>query len=667
MRKILTILLVSGTLALGLGWGQQKDQTEVDLQAAIRMETVEGNLKGAIEQYKRIAAQPGAGRTMVATALLRMGQCYEKLGNTEARSVYEHLVREYGDQAEMVALARVRLSALGRPADMGGPVARRILADASGVGAILSAEGKIFSRVDSATGDVVQFDIAGGGTKRIKNTGPWSSAEQPIDDPVFSRDGKLIADNPEKLSETKEWLSLLRIRNLDGSGSRTLLAENKYIAPLGWSPDGKSVLAVVQRGRVTELAWVSTADGSVHALKTLPDWLSLGRVALSPDGQWIASSLQREGGKPQSDVFLMSAASGKDVIVAEHPAEDEFLAWAPDGKSLVFLSNRSGTWDIWRAPIAEGRLAGEPELLRKDFGYHVWDVLGFAPDGSLYTRIDATFGRLFTGEIDLETGKVLAPPVPVMTRFTSPPTQIRWSPDGKELAYMSNRGSMGPANNFLMIRSAATGEERQLTPRLRFINQISWAPDGQSIIALGVKIKGVGFFRIDAATSEISDLGGEGVAPCLCSDGKTLLYIKGGPFLVKRNLETGAETKIVDIRGMNYSISPDEREVMFIDPADGSAKSVSLAGGEPRLVYKGPAQSATWTRDGKSFIVLVGGQRWRIPAGGGAPVKLELLIPNVQYFALNPDNRRFALGVTDESKSELWVLENFLPAPKVAK
>jgi hypothetical protein len=36
-------------------------------------------------------------------------------------------------------------------------------------------------------------------------------------------------------------------------------------------------------------------------------------------------------------------------------------------------------------------------------------------------------------------------------------------------------------------------------------------------------------------------------------------------------------------------------------------------------------------------------------------------------FALHPDNRRFAFSVNEGSKSELWVMENFLPTTKAAK
>ncbi len=103
--------LLAVFLAALLAAGQKSDQAELALKAAIKTETVDGNLKGAIEQYKKIIALPGAGRATVATALLRMGQCHEKLGNAEARTAYERLVREFADQAEIVAQARVRLAA----------------------------------------------------------------------------------------------------------------------------------------------------------------------------------------------------------------------------------------------------------------------------------------------------------------------------------------------------------------------------------------------------------------------------------------------------------------------------------------------------------------------------------------------------------------------------
>jgi hypothetical protein len=101
---------------------------------------------------------------------------------------------------------------------------------------------------------------------------------------------------------------------------------------------------------------------------------------------------------------------------------------------------------------------------------------------------------------------------------------------------------------------------------------------------------------------------------------------------------------------------------------DGAVKTVSLNGGEPRELFRGLAQlyyGLRWTRDGRYIIVRAGGTIWRVPAQGGTPLKLDL--PKLAFFTLHPDNSRFAFSVNEESKSELWVMENFLPPLKVAK
>jgi hypothetical protein len=82
---------------------------------------------------------------------------------------------------------------------------------------------------------------------------------------------------------------------------------------------------------------------------------------------------------------------------------------------------------------------------------------------------------------------------------------------------------------------------------------------------------------------------------------------------------------------------------------------------------------STWTRDGRDIIAqaldsstgqgAASSEIWRIPAQGGTPVKLDLNVPKMEFFALHPDNRRFAFSVNEGSKNELWVMENFLPKP----
>jgi len=637
-----------------------QQSAEVLLQSGLYKEEVNGDLEAAIKVYERVLQDFPKDRLAAAKAQLHIGLCYEKVGKAEARKAYESVVRDFADQSDIVAQARVRLAALGGPGAAGGLVTRRVLADASGVRGVLTPDGKYISSMDKSTGDMVQFEVASGQTSRITNRGPWTETSESYENQAFSRDGKQIA----YCSYTKDLPHQLRIRNLDGSGLRTLYSEKgSHVHPLDWSPDAGAILALRMREPNTELTLISTADGSVRVLRSITSgWFSYQMSSFSPDGRFVAFSSVGEGSPPHSDVFLMTADGRNEVVVAGHPAEDELLRWTPDGRSLVFLSDRSGTRDMWTVHITGGKQQGEPELLKKDFGSDVWGVRGFAPDGSLYYRTVTDLGGLYHGEIDLETGKVLVPPAPVTTRYTGLPSWLTWSPDGRNLLYLSERGSIGIGNNTLTIRSATTGEERLLSPRLRWVSQISWAPDGRSVLAVGMTVTESGIFRIDPETSGMTKLPDRGMIPKLCPDGKTLVFLIAGPIIKKRNLDTREESEVAKAGNMHYDLSPDGREVVF--QVDGAVKTVSLNGGEPRELFResvAHTYGLGWTRDGRYIIVQAGSEIWRVPAQGGTPLKLDLSAPKLLFFALHPDNRRFAFSVNEGSKSELWALENFLP------
>jgi len=657
---------------------QQNASEEKQLEAAVHREQVLGDVNGAIEQYKTLA-QSG-NRTVAAQALVRLGHCYEKLGEAqakEARVAYGRVVRDFADQTEMAAQARARLAALGGGGGGGGLVTRQVLADASDVNGVLTADGKYIRRLEWAGGDVSQFELASGQTSRITNKGPRVERVYFVEGWAFSRDGKQIAYD----MYTTDHAPQLRIRDLDGSNLRALYSEG-VAQPFDWSPDASSILALRPvsgsgYGANNQLVLISTSDGSVRVLRDVAAaWYMLTRARFSPDGRFIAFSLVGEGRPAHGDVYVMTADGRNEVVVAGHPAEDELLDWTPDGSRLLFRSDRSGTWDIWAVRVAGGQPQGEPDLLKKDFGRYS-KVLGMAPDGALYYRTVTPSGRLYLGEIDLETGKVLVPPAPVTTRYNGAPSRITWSPDGKRLLYVSLGSAMGNGNNNLTIRSAETGEERFLSTSLRNVWDIHWAPDSRSLLAWGMTVAGNALFEVDAETGDLTKLAEGRWAPKMSRDGKTMVYnVPGGAR--RRNLETGEDSAVENpaVRGIE-DLSPDGRDVVFSDD-DGPIKIASLDGGEPRELFRGPLWYVPrWTSDGR-YIVAQGldtktgwytatSEIWRIPVQGGTPLRLDLNIPKMQGFALHPDNRRFAFSVDEGSKTELWVLENFLPALQAAK
>jgi dipeptidyl aminopeptidase/acylaminoacyl peptidase len=93
---------------------------------------------------------------------------------------------------------------------------------------------------------------------------------------------------------------------------------------------------------------------------TFDDLLGLPVVSdpqLSPDGQWVAytvttSSLKDNRGSAR--VWLANVATGATRQLTQGPGSDRAARWAPDGKSLAFLSSRDGGSQIWLLALAGG-------------------------------------------------------------------------------------------------------------------------------------------------------------------------------------------------------------------------------------------------------------------------------------------------------------------------
>ena len=103
-------ILVSMTSGLAAGL-EAPASIEMRLEAAIYREIVLGDVNGAMEQYKLILGQQQKSRAVAARAIFQTAQCLEKLGRrAEARDTYARVLKQYGDETEIAASARARLS-----------------------------------------------------------------------------------------------------------------------------------------------------------------------------------------------------------------------------------------------------------------------------------------------------------------------------------------------------------------------------------------------------------------------------------------------------------------------------------------------------------------------------------------------------------------------------
>jgi Tol biopolymer transport system component len=671
------------------------DKAEVVLQAAIKTETVDGDLRGAIEQYKKIAALPGAARATVATALLRMGQCHEKLGEAdtrEARKAYELVVREYADQAMVAAEARAKLAALGREAgSAAGVTVRQVWAGGSwyrSYGVPFHDSNYLSFRTESE--DLAIRDLA---TGEIRQLTKHESVQESVYTSIPSPDGKLVAYTWDRDGGYE-----VRVVGVDGAEPRVLVSdpEVEWLELTDWSPDGQGILTVLHRGdRTSLLALVSVHDASLRILKDFHERVPM-RPRYSPDGRYIAYALQQGPQPGEGDIFVLDLDGGREIPLVQHPANDVYPDWTPDGRRILFLSNRTGVTGAWWIPVAEGHPQGTPELVKPDLGEDLGPI-GFTRNGSYYYGVHTEMSDVYIAELDLATGKLISAPSAATQRFVGSNSKPDWSPDGRRLLFFSKRGPGAWGARAFCVRTTESGDVRELPSKLdRMWGR--WSLDGRSVLGMAMHpTEGIGLYRIDVQTGDFVAVprppGHYGYLPVPSRGGKAIIYqgsVKEPKkyCVLLRDLETGQNEELYCFTDPAHfvsrlTLSPDGGQLAFVMAEDTEHRSfvlkvISVEGGEARDVLRGveiPFCEApiAWTPDGSSLLFLrqarLPGRKtelWLVSIRDGEIRPLELASEGMRDICLHPDGRHIAF-TEEKNKDEVWVLENILPAPRAAK
>lgn len=691
-KTLVTIMAIS----LILGSYQIFAQTAEDLiSKGIQLEEVKGELEKAIEVYQTIVTRFSDNRPIAAKAQFHIGLCYEKLGKQEAKKAYQEVIRNYGEQKDVVAKAQERLSKLELPGRKSEePEGIRIkqiwkkpYTDSLGS---VSSDGRFLSFVYWGEGDVAIHNLISGEDQIL--THDADSTTGFAMSPKFSKNGKQIAYSWWKPYHTYELLLV----DVDHQSPRLLYRQKgEHVYPVTWLSDKELIFTRYEyETKINQICSFNILDGTIRALKTLErgNWPQL---SCSPDGKYMAYDYADETDSGNSDIILLAMEGGREISLVKHPANDRVIGWVPDRKEFLFISDRSGTWDLWAVPVDDGKPSGPVMRIYTDIG-EVQPV-GFTQKGNCFFGFNRQNFNAYIAPFNAETGELKEKSGKSMLGSNY---GIKWSPDGQYLTYIKENSK---ANNpwQLTIQNLKTGEERKLADNMLMAMSPCWSPDGNSILVTGVAknefgTKGFksGIYIVDVKsgkTTEILDLADykDKINPPdddafvlsdlqWSSDGKSIFYLFFTDRLVKHDLETGEEKILYEHSHFERGVltrSPDGKNLLLAVRSPEEKKSrlftIPVEGGKEKELC--PAQEADgfdwgfWSPDGKYIFFSEtffaegsdGSNLWRIPAEGGIPQKIWHSKNRAEVFSIRPDGQQIALAIRERT-TEIRVIENLV-------
>lgn len=247
------------------------------------------------------------------------------------------------------------------------------LAGADAVSPDLSAGDQLVYRVSrGARQELWSRSLSGGNDKLL-----FAGTEE-ILDPVWSADGShLVFERREgqfpgnKSQRQRELEGQMMVIQADGSKGRPVTASapgSRAVRPTDWSTDASSILAAC-RDRTTgavSICDVPVGSGpdsaaAVRIVASDPKH-NLWQARYSPNRRWIGFNATSRSDAAISTIGVTSAKGGAWVSITDGLHWDDKPRWAPDGRTIYFVSNRSGFLNVWgrRFDQDRGVALGQP-------------------------------------------------------------------------------------------------------------------------------------------------------------------------------------------------------------------------------------------------------------------------------------------------------------------
>jgi Tol biopolymer transport system component len=356
----------------------------------------------------------------------------------------------------------------------------------------LSPDGRMVAYSSRASGnwDVYVQSVSG---RNAVNLTKDSTADDT--QPAFSPDGQKIAFRSGRDGGGIFVMGVLgdSVVRITGEGYRP-----------AWSPDGAEIAYEIERwanpaGRNTiNPLWAINVETRQKRKITAGDAV---QPAWSPHGWRIAywGILGRTG---QRDLWTIPAQGGNPVRVTEDSALDWNPVWSPDGRFLYFISDRDGNMNVWRVPIdeASGEVRGSFQPVTQGATGAARDLCLSADGKRLVYSSASNRQNILRYPIEPGSETVLGEPSWV-TRGSEAVVNPDPSPDGEWVAYQT----VVNQEDIFIVHPDGTGR-RQLTHDAARDRTPRWSPDGKKIAFYSNRSGSYEIWTINPDSSDLSQL-----------------------------------------------------------------------------------------------------------------------------------------------------------------
>ena len=449
-----------------------------------------------------------------------------------------------------------------------------------------------------------------GGAARLLVTDPATESH-----PMYSPDGKQLAFVSSRTGAGDIYVLTLATGDL-----KRITWSDQMDQLDGWSRDGKWIYFTSAANDVAHLPDVFriSTEGGTPLEVSRERYLSEFESAPSPDGKSIAlcakgisySQWWRNGHAhiDETEIWLKPIADTEPAkVLVPADAKHAWPMWSANGDTLYFMSDKSGTENLWSLSIGSEQ---PKQVTHFEHGRVLFPSISYDGKSIVFER------NLTIWKYSIAAGKAAQVPINLLGVPSSPDVrhtqehkfdEMALSPDGKKMALTAH-------GEVFAIPAKDGGEGMRLTHTPGREADLHWSPDSARVIYVSERNGHHNLYEYDFKTEKERSLTSgkdEDEAPRYSPNGKMIVYIRNERELRLLTLDGMADKLLASdiLQRETLEWSPNSQWIAYAaEGIDGftNLKVVAAAGGEPQwitfLANGFAASNIAWSSDGKYIL-----------------------------------------------------------------